>query len=178
MTDTAARRARLAAQMQAGAVAVLPTAPAAIRNGDAEYPYRHDSHFYYLSGFSEPESVLVLVAAQADGNAPTRAILFCRDKHPEREIWDGFRYGPEAARAAFGFDEAYPIDELDARMPGLLGNAPALYYALAANPALDARVQGWMKDVRAKSRSGITAPATFHDLLPLIDEMRLVKDAH
>lgn len=176
MTDYAARRARLSAQMQPGAVAVLPTAPEAIRNGDAEYPYRHDSHFYYLSGFTEPESVLVLVAAK--GDAPARAILFCREKHPEREIWDGYRYGPEAARTAFGFDEAYPIGELDARLPGLLGNAPALYYALATNAALDARVQGWIKAVREKSRSGVTAPSTFLDLLSLVDEMRLVKDAH
>jgi Xaa-Pro aminopeptidase len=171
----AERRARLAAQMQPGAVAVLPTAPEAIRNGDTEYPYRHDSHFYYLTGFTEPESALVLVAAQ--GDAPARAILFCREKHPEREIWDGNRYGPEAARAAFGFDEAYPIGELDARLPALLANAPALYYATASNAALDARVQGWIKAVREKSRSGITAPSSFHDLLPLIDEMRLIKDA-
>jgi Xaa-Pro aminopeptidase len=175
MTDYAARRARLAAQMQPGAVAVLPTAPEALRNADTEYPYRHDSHFYYLTGYTEPESVLVLVAARA--GAAARAILFCREKHPEREIWDGYRYGPEAARAAFGFDEAYPIGELDARMPDLLADAPALQYALAANAALDARVQGWMKAVREKSRSGITAPATFHDLLPLVDEMRLIKDA-
>jgi Xaa-Pro aminopeptidase len=171
----AERRARLAAQMQPGAVAVLPTAPEAIRNGDTEYPYRHDSHFYYLTGFTEPESALVLVAAQ--GDAPARAILFCREKHPEREIWDGYRYGPEAARAAFGFDEAYPIGELDARLPALLANAPALYYATASNAALDARVQGWIKAVREKSRSGVTAPSSFHDLLPLIDEMRLIKDA-
>jgi Xaa-Pro aminopeptidase len=175
MIDYAARRARLAAHMQPGAVAVLPTAPEAIRNGDTEYPYRHDSHFYYLTGFTEPESALVLVAA--NGDTPARAILFCREKHPEREIWDGYRYGPEAARSAFGFDEAYPIGELDARLPALLANAPALYYATASNAALDARVQGWIKAVREKSRSGVTAPSTFYDLLPLIDEMRLIKDA-
>ena len=82
MMDFAARRARLAAQLPPGAVAVLPTAPEAVRNGDAEYPYRHDSYFYYLTGFTEPESVLVLAAARAD--TPARAILFCREKHPER----------------------------------------------------------------------------------------------
>jgi Xaa-Pro aminopeptidase len=175
MIDYAARRARLAAQMQPGAVALLPTAPEAIRNGDTEYPYRHDSHFYYLTGFTEPESMLVLVAANA--NAPARAILFCREKHPEREIWDGYRYGPEAARSAFGFDEAYPIGELDAQMARLLANAPALYYATASNAALDVQVQGWIKAVREKSRTGVTAPDTFRNLLPLIDEMRLIKDA-
>jgi Xaa-Pro aminopeptidase len=175
MTNFAARRARLAAQMLPGAVAVLPTAPEAPRNGDSDYPYRHDSYFYYLTGFTEPESVLVLVAAC--GPRPARAILFCREKNLEREIWDGYRYGPEAARGAFGMDEAWPVAELDARLPDLLADAPALYYATASSAALDAQVAGWIKAVRARSRSGVTAPAAFHNLLPLLDEMRLIKDA-
>jgi len=174
MTNHAARRARLAAQMLPGAVAVLPTAPEVPRNGDSDYPYRHDSYFYYLSGFTEPESVLVLVAAR--GERPARAILFCREKNLEREIWDGYRYGPEAARSAFGVDEAWPIAELDTRLPDLLADAPALYYATASDAALDAQVAGWIRAVRARSRSGVTAPAAFHDLLPLLDEMRLIKD--
>ncbi|MGB9110644.1 MAG: Xaa-Pro aminopeptidase [Telluria sp.] len=175
MTHFAARRARLAAQMLPGAVAVLPTAPEAPRNGDSDYPYRHDSYFYYLTGFTEPESVLVLVAAA--GERPARSILFCREKNLEREIWDGYRHGPDAARTAFGMDEAWPIAELDARLPDLLADAPALYYATASSTALDAQVAGWIKAVRARSRSGVTAPAAFHDLLPLLDEMRLIKDA-
>jgi Xaa-Pro aminopeptidase len=174
MSNYAARRARLAAQMLPGAVAVLPTAPEAPRNGDSDYPYRHDSYFYYLSGFTEPESVLVLIAAR--GERPARSILFCREKNLEREIWDGYRYGPEAARTAFGMDEAWPVAELDARLPDLLADAPALYYATASNAALDAQVQGWTKAVRARARSGVTAPGAFHDLLPLLDEMRLIKD--
>jgi len=175
MTNFAARRARLAAQMLPGAVAVLPTAPEVPRNSDSDYPYRHDSYFYYLSGFTEPESVLVLVAAC--GDRPARSILFCREKNLEREIWDGYRYGPEAARTAFGMDEAWPISELDTRLPDLLANALALYYATASNAALDAQVAGWIKTVRARSRSGVTAPGALHDLLPLLDEMRLIKDA-
>ncbi|MBQ5941577.1 MULTISPECIES: Xaa-Pro aminopeptidase [unclassified Massilia] len=169
------RRARLAAQMQPGAVAVLATAPEVARNSDTEYPYRHDSYFYYLTGFSEPESVLVLLAAQ--GDQPARSILFCREKNLEREIWDGFRYGPEAARIAFGMDEAYPIGELDAKMASLLANVPALYYALGHSAALDAQVAGWLKAVRAQGRSGVTAPGTTHHLLGILDEMRLLKDA-
>jgi Xaa-Pro aminopeptidase len=175
MTNHAARRARLAAQMLPGAVAVLHTAPEVARNSDSDYPYRHDSYFYYLTGFTEPESVLVLCAAQ--GERPARSILFCREKNPEREIWDGYRHGPEAAREALKLDEAWPIGELDARLPDLLANAPALYYATACNAALDAQVAGWIKAVRARSRSGVTAPSAFHDLLPLLDEMRLIKDA-
>jgi len=174
MSVYAARRARLAAQMQPGAVAVLPTAPEVARNSDSDYPYRHDSYFYYLTGFTEPESVLVLVAA--DGTMPARSILFCREKNLEREIWDGYRHGPEAARDAFGFDAAYPVDALDAQMGKLLANVPALYYALGTGAALDAQVAGWIKAVRAQSRSGVTAPAGFQHLLPLLDEMRLVKD--
>ncbi|MFC5551394.1 Xaa-Pro aminopeptidase [Massilia aerilata] len=174
MSNFAARRARLAAQMLPGAVAVLPTAPEAARNGDSDYPYRHDSYFYYLSGFTEPESMLVLYAA--NGERPARSILFCREKNPEREIWDGYRYGPEAARSAFGVDEAWPVSELDTRLPDLLADAPALYYATASNAVLDAQVQRWIKAVRARSRSGVTAPSTFVDLLPLLDEMRLIKD--
>jgi Xaa-Pro aminopeptidase len=175
MTNHAARRARLAAQMLPGAVAVLPTAPEVPRNGDSDYPYRHDSYFHYLTGFGEPEGVLVLVAAA--GDRPARSVLFCREKNLEREIWDGYRYGPEAARTAFGMDEAWPVSELDTRLPELLADAPALYYATASNAALDAQVQGWIKAVRARSRSGVTAPSSFHDLLPLLDEMRLIKDA-
>ena len=180
MTVYAARRARLAAQMQPGAVAVLPTAPEVARNSDSDYPHRHDSYFYYLTGFTEPESVLVLIAGdrETEGGAPagSRSILFCREKNLEREIWDGYRYGPEAARAEFGFDEAWPIDTLDAQMAKLLANVPALYYAVGSNAALDAQVTGWIKAVRAQSRSGVTAPAAFQHLLPLLDEMRLVKD--
>jgi len=172
----AARRARLAAQMQPGAVAVLFTAPEVARNGDSHYPYRHDSHFYYLSGFAEPESALVLVAAC--GARPARAVLFCREKHPEREIWEGLRHGPEAARDAFGFDEAWPIGELDARMADILADAPALYLALGRDAALDARVTRWLDAVRARSRTGVTAPHGLVDLPALLDEMRLIKDAH
>lgn len=174
MSPCAARRARLAASMEPGAVAVLATAPEALRNGDSEYPYRHDSYFYYLTGFTEPESVLVLVAAR--GDTPARSILFCREKNAEREIWEGFRHGPAAAREAFGFDEAHAISELDAQMTRLLADVPSLYYANAHSAAFDARVAGWINAVRAQSRSGVTAPARIQHLLPLLDEMRLLKD--
>jgi Xaa-Pro aminopeptidase len=174
MSAFTARRARLAAQMQPGAVAVLPTAPEVPRNSDSDYPYRHDSYFYYLTGFIEPESLLVLVAAS--GGKPARSILFCREKNLEREIWDGYRYGPAGALASFGFDEAYPIGDADGQMARILADAPALYYALGRNAGFDARVSGWLGAVRAQARAGITAPPTAHDLLVLLDEMRLFKD--
>jgi len=168
----APRRARLIAGMGAGA-AIVPTSPERLRNRDAHYPYRYDSYFYYLSGFPEPESVLVLL-----GGAEPRSILFCRDKDLEREIWDGFRFGPEAAREVFGFDECYSIGEIDTRMPQLLADQPALHCHLGADPAWDARVLGWINAVRAQVRSGIAAPPVIHDLHGRLDAMRVVKDAH
>jgi Xaa-Pro aminopeptidase len=174
MSQFAARRARLCAQMQPGAVAILPTAPEAVRNSDSDYPYRHDSYFYYLTGFTEPDSVVVLVAAR--GEQPAQAILFCRQKNLEREIWDGFRYGPDGARDAFGFDAAFPIEDLDTEMARLLANAPAAYYALGHSAALDLQMKTWLQNVRRQARTGVTAPAVAHDLLAMLDEMRLFKD--
>jgi len=168
----AARRARLVRAMGEG-VAVVPTSPERIRNRDSHFPYRHDSYFYYLTGFTEPESALVLV-----GGATPRAILFCRERNPERETWDGARYGPEHARARFGFDEAHAIDKLDEQLVSLLENRPALFAPLGQDPEWDARAMRWLNAVRAKSRAGIEAPERIHDVRALLDEMRLIKDAH
>ncbi|AXA92917.1 Xaa-Pro aminopeptidase [Massilia sp. YMA4] len=171
----AERRARLLAQLEPGSVAVLATSPEVARNADSDYPYRHDSAFYYLTGFTEPEAVLVLVAAR--GAQAAQAILFCREKNPEREIWDGLRYGPEAAREAFGFDAAFPVDALDAHMAALLADVPALYCKLARDERLDAQLRRWLDSVRRQGRSGIQAPSALRDVTPLLDEMRVVKDA-
>jgi len=168
----AARRARLLHAMGEG-VAVVPTSPERIRNRDSHYPYRHDSYFYYLTGFTEPEAALVLV-----GGATPRAILFCRERNVEREIWDGDRHGPERARERFGFDEAQPIVALDEQLAALLENQPALFAPLGGDPEWDARAMRWLTAVRAKSRAGIEAPERIHDVRALLDEMRLVKDAH
>ncbi len=174
MSAFAERRARLCGAMQPGAVAILPTAPEVQRNSDSDYLYRHDSYFYYLTGFTEPDSVLVLVAAH--GATPSQAILFCRQKNLEREIWDGFRHGPDGARAAFGFDAAFPIEDLDTEMARLLTNAPAAYYALGHSAALDMQMKNWLLAVRRQARTGATAPTVAHDLLAMLDEMRLFKD--
>ena len=166
----AGRRQRLAEAMRSG-LAVVPTAPERIRNRDAHYLYRFDSYFHYLTGFMEPEAVLVLLA----GEEP-RSILFCREKNEEREIWDGFRHGPEGARERFGFEETYPIAALDEKMPDLLANQPALHYAPGADAAWDARVMGWLNAVRAKVRLGVAAPSSIGDLRVPLDEMRLIKE--
>jgi Xaa-Pro aminopeptidase len=163
------RRRRLA-QAIAGGVAFVPTAPEHLRNRDTHFPYRFDSHFYYLSGFAEPEAALVLTAQG-------KSILFCRERSDEREIWDGYRYGPQAARERFAFDEAYPIAALDGKMIELLENQPALHYPVGADPEWDARAMRWLNAVRAKSRAGIMAPERVQDVRALVDDMRLVKDA-
>jgi Xaa-Pro aminopeptidase len=169
VTEFKARRQKLIASMSEG-IAIIPTAPEAIRNRDSHYPYRFDSYFYYLTGFKEPESVLLLVA----GDNP-KSILFCRDKDIEREIWDGFRFGADAARETFGFDEAYSINELDAIVLKLLANQPKLYFSLGENTSWDARVMGWMNTLRAQARSGVSAPDNISDVRKLMDEMRLFK---
>jgi Xaa-Pro aminopeptidase len=166
----AERRLRLAAAMGEG-IAVVATAPERVRNRDTHYPYRYDSHFWYLTGFAEPEAVLVIVAG-----AEPKSLLFCRERSEEREIWDGFRHGPEGARERFGFDAAQPIAALDAEMPKLLAEQPVLHYAVGADPALDARVMRWVNGVRELVRTGVAAPQRFHDVRALLDDMRLVKD--
>lgn len=166
------RRAKLLANMGDG-IAIIPTAQEVIRNRDSHYPYRFDSYFYYLTGFKEPEALLVLIAGKE-----SKSILFCRDKDMEREIWDGFRYGAEAAKAEFGFDEAYSFKQLDEMLPKLLGNQAKLFYSLGADASWDARVTGWLNQVKAQSRAGISAPDEMVDVRKLVDEMRLYKSSY
>ena len=170
LSRCAERRQTLLQRLGRG-VALIPTASARVRNRDSEYPYRFDSYFYYLTAFAEPEAVLALVA----GNAP-RSILFCRKRDPARELWDGVRSGPDGAKAALGLDDAFPIEMLDEQIPKLLADQPVLHYAPGADAAWDARILGWLNDVRAQGRTGVAAPAEIRDLRAVLDEMRLVKD--
>lgn len=164
-----ARRDQLIQQMGEG-VAIIPTSPEAIRNRDSHYPYRFDSYFYYLTGFKEPEAVLFVMA----GKSP-KTILFCRDKDIEREIWDGFRFGPDAAKEIFGFDEAYSIQQLDELAPKLLANQDKLFYSLGADAAWDSKLTAWLNHLRTQARTGISAPDQVLDVRKLLDEMRLIK---
>jgi len=166
------RRHQLIKAMGDG-IAIIPTSPELIRNRDSHYPYRFDSYFYYLTGFKEPEALLVLVAGE-----DSKSILFCRDKDIEREIWDGFRYGPDAAKHEFGFDQAYSFNALDELMPKLLANQPKLFYSLGADVAWDARVTSWLNQVKAQARSGVSAPDGVVDVRKLVDEMRLYKSSY
>jgi Xaa-Pro aminopeptidase len=174
MTHTALyaqRRARLAAQLGEGGMAIIPTAPERARNRDSDYLYRHDSYFYYLTGFTEPNAWLVLTG---EGEAT----LFCQPKDLEREIWDGIRLGPDAAPAALGVQRAASVAELDAQLPKLLENRRTLWYPFATHNGLESRVEGWLQPVRARVRYGALCPDQQRDVCALLDEMRLVKDAH
>ncbi len=167
----AQRRATLARHLGPHGVAILPTAPEQQRNRDADFLFRHDSYFYYLSGFTEPKAWLVVTG---DG----KTTLFCQPKDLEREIWDGFRLGPDAAPGALGVDAAYSVDALDAQMPALLDGRDAVWFPFATHKGLETRVDGWLGALRARVRYGTLTPEQQRDLCGPLDEMRLVKDAH
>ena len=178
ITPFSQRRLSLLTRMgeAGGGLAVIPTAPERVRNRDTTYPYRADSYFHYLTGFPEPEAVLVLIAGR--GNDARQSILFCRDKDVDKEIWDGFRHGPDAARETFGCDAAHSIKEFDSKLAELLADQPALWFSLGHDAGWDARITAALNAVRAQARAGKSAPAVIHDVRARLDAMRLVKDAH
>ena len=169
-TQFVRRRHELASAIKFG-IAVIPTAAERIRNKDAHFPYRFDSYFHYLTGFNEPESVVVVI-----GGKPSRSILFCRAKHEEREIWDGFRYGPEEAKTQFNFDDTFAIDEIDKILPELIENKDAIFTPIGIESNWDNKMMGWLNKTRSRAREGITAPASLIDVREILDEMRLIKD--
>jgi Xaa-Pro aminopeptidase len=169
--EFARRRRQLMRIAGDDAILVLPAAPERIRSRDTHYPYRQDSDLWYLTGFPEPEAVLVLVPGRQHGEA----ILFCRERDPEREGWDGPRSGPEGAVERFGLDDAYPIDDLDEILPGLLEGRSRVYYHFGRDTEFDLKLIGWLNRVRAQVRSGAQPPHEFLELGHLLDELRLFK---
>jgi Xaa-Pro aminopeptidase len=171
LDELSLRRRRLMSLMGEG-VAIIPTSPELVRNRDSHYPFRFDSYFYYLTAFKEPESVLLIIAG-----ADPKTVLFCRDKDMEREIWDGFRYGPAAAVAEFGIDEAYSFNQLDEIAPKLIANQAKLFYGLGADSSWDNKVTGWLNQLGSQARTGMRAPDEIVDVRKYLDEMRLYKSA-
>ena len=169
--EFARRRRQLMRMAGDDAILVLPAAPERIRSRDTHYPYRQDSDLWYLTGFPEPEAVLVLVPGRKHGET----LLFCRERDPEREAWDGPRAGPEGAVDAFGADDAYPIDDLDEILPGLLEGRTRVYYHFGRDTEFDLKLIGWLNRVRAQVRLGAQPPHEFLELGHLLDEMRLFK---
>lgn len=169
--EFAQRRTQLIKQMVPNSVAIIAAAPERMRNSNTEYAYRQDSHFWYLTGFPEPEAVAVLVADGGRG----RFILFCRNRDKTMEIWNGIRAGQEGAVRDYGVDEAYPIDEINERLPKWLENRGRIYANLGASDKFDQQLMSWVNQVRTKVRQGINAPTAFTQLTSLLDEMRLIK---
>ena len=167
----ARRRAQLAQKIGASGIAIIPTAPEQQRNRDSDFPYRADSYFYYLTGFTEPKAWLVVTG---DG----KSTLFCQPKDMEREIWDGYRLGPTDAPAQLGLEAAFSVAEIDAKLPALIDGCDAVWFPFATHKGLETRIDGWLGALRARVRYGALCPKTQHDLCGVLDEMRLVKDAH
>jgi Xaa-Pro aminopeptidase len=175
------RRIELAKRICAktgGGIAVVTTAPETTRNRDSEFPYRHDSDFFYLTGFEEPGATLVLKITGSSPQPQLESHLFCRPKDTEREIWDGIRLGPEAAPEALGVEYAHSNHELDSKLSELLADQEVVYTRLSESAETDRRLRHWMQQVRGQARAGINPPSEFHDVESLIHEMRLFKDAH
>lgn len=171
-TEYARRRQQLMRTLGEGAIVILMSAQEQVRNRDVLYPFRQDSDFLYLTGFNEPEATLVLCA---EGDQPGRSILFCREKDPVKEMWDGPMIGHEAAIDEFGMDEAYPIDDLEQRLPDLLHDRLRIYHDLGKAPAFDTRLIGWLNAFRDKTRRSFHAPEEIIELGHLLHDMRLYK---
>lgn len=171
--EYARRRKALMAQMVPNSIAILPAAGVAIRNRDVEHVYRQDSDFQYLSGFPEPEAVIALIPGREHGEY----VLFCRERNPERELWDGLRAGQEGAVSDYGADDAFPIADIDEILPGLIEGRERVYSAMGSNPEFDRRLMDWINVIRSKARLGAQPPNEFVALDHLLHDMRLYKSA-
>lgn len=170
-SEYAKRRRQLMRMMESGSIAIIPAAPEKIRNRDTHYPYRQDSDFWYLTGFAEPQAVAVLIP----GRKEAEYVLFCRDRDPERETWDGKRAGPEGACDIHGADDAFPIDDIDDILPGLMESRESVYYTMGSNRDFDQRVIGWVRHLQQQMRRESAGPQEFVSLDPFLHDMRLYK---
>lgn len=169
--EFAARRKALAEQMGDNAIAILPSSKLKVRNHDADFQFRQDSDFYYLTGFNEPEAVLALIPGREHGEA----VLFCRERDPSKELWDGKMLGPEGAIKTLGFDDAFPISDIDEILPGLIEGRDKVFYALGRNAQFDAQIMEWVNTIRSKVRSGAHPPGEFVAIEYPLHELRLFK---
>lgn len=171
--EYAGRRKELMSLMHSNSIAIISSSPEKVRSRDTHYPYKQNVNLSYLCGFPEPESVLVLIPGRAQGEM----ILFCRDKDPLRETWDGYREGPEGAVSNFDADDAFPIADIDDILPNLIEGKDRLYYAIGKDPEFDRHLMDWVNHVRNQRGNGALPPGEFVDLDHFINEMRLFKTA-
>ncbi|MGE8623014.1 Xaa-Pro aminopeptidase [Acinetobacter schindleri] len=171
------RRDILAGEMGLRSIAIIATSPVALRNRDADYKYRADSSFFYLTGFAEPEAVAVIETFDSEEEGYTYS-LFCRERDREMEIWNGYRAGVDGAVDDYEADEAYAIDLLDEEILEKLQNKDKLFYRVGHSAEFDARVAKWIAQASGESRRGKSAPAQIVQLDRIVDEMRLHKNAN
>jgi len=165
------RRNELVNQIGENDIVIVATETVKSRNSDVEYQFRPDSDFYYLTGFSEPEAVLVISPSRAQG----QFVLFCRERDAQREMWDGRRQGLEGAIENFGADDAFPIEDIHEILPGMMEEKGRVYTTAGRFPEFDAQLLGWMNKIKQDARHGTHAPYEFVDLNHLVHEQRLIK---
>ena len=165
------RRKQLMRMVGMGGIAILPSAPVRLRSRDVEYRFRQDSDFYYLTGFAEPDAVAVLAPGRDSGEY----VLFCRDRDSGKELWDGSRAGPKGAVELFDADDAFPIDDIDDILPGIMESCSSVYYTIGAYGDFDRRMTEWVKSLRSRNARGIHTPDEFVALDHLLHDMRLYK---
>ncbi|PAV25373.1 Xaa-Pro aminopeptidase [Tamilnaduibacter salinus] len=171
--EFADRRARLAERMAEDSIAIVPAAPERVRNRDVLHPFRQDSDFYYLTGFNEPDAVFVLIPGREHGEA----VLFCRERNPEKELWDGSLVGQDGAVEDYGMDDAFPIANIDDILPGMIEGRSRVYYPLGRDQSFDTKVMDWVKMIRSKVRAGAQPPGEFVALEHTLHDLRLYKSA-
>jgi Xaa-Pro aminopeptidase len=169
--EFARRRQQLMRIIGDDAICIVPAAPERLRNNDSHYPYRQDSDFHYLTGFPEPDAVLALIPGRAHGET----ILFCRERDPEREAWDGPRAGPEGAVSEYGVDDAFPIGDIDDILPGMIEGRSRVYYHFGRDTEFDIKLMAWVNRVRAQVKRGAVAPHEFVALGHILHDLRLYK---
>ena len=171
-TDFSKRRTELLDLLPQNSIALIPAASLKTRNRDAEYAFRQDSDFYYLTGFNEPDALLVLMPGRTAGES----VIFCPPRDPAMEIWTGYRAGPEGCVNEFGMDQAFPLDQLDSQMPNLIDGRSVICYSQGHDQHFDLRVNGWLEVLRLKVRQGAVVPQIMMMLDTWLHEMRLYKD--
>ncbi|RLQ23471.1 Xaa-Pro aminopeptidase [Seongchinamella sediminis] len=171
--EYARRRHKLMALMAPNSIAIIPAAQEKLRSRDTEYPFRQDSDFYYLSGFREPQAVLVLIPGREHGEF----VMFCREREPAMELWHGSRAGPDGVCDRFGADDAFPVSDIDEILPGLIEGRDRVYYSMGRSAEFDRQIMGWVNSIRSKESTGASPPGEFTDLDHMLHDLRLIKSA-
>lgn len=172
-TEFARRRKNLMALMEPNSIAIIPSAHEQQRSRDTEFPFRQDSDFYYLSGFVEPDAVLVLIPGRRHG----QYVMFCRDRDPKMELWNGFREGTDGVCENYAADDAFPIGDIDEILPGLIEGRERVYYSMGRSTEFDQQIMAWVNRIRGNAARGSAPPGEFTDLDHMLHDLRLIKSA-